>query len=150
MKNYIFKKESDLAHYEAEALTLRCVDDRFWKVFKEFLKSKHYVHIDPKSPAGGLKVFASPEFETDREFFVREIEKSIKLHSIKRVMLFSHADCGAYGGRAKFNGNKDAEFAFHVEEHKKARRFLQEKFPAAFPIETYFIDESGVIDTGLV
>ena len=147
MKNYIFKKASDMSHYQAEAFTVRCVDDRFWKVFKEFLKSKNYPHIDPKSPAGGLKVFSSPEFETDREFFVREIEKSIKLHSIRKVMPFSHTDCGVYGGLAKFGGDKDIEFAFHLEEHKKARAYLAEKFPVVFLIETYFIDENGIVET---
>lgn len=143
-KQYVYKEKSDLAHYSADMFTVRCVDDRFWKVFKHFIKSLGQDHIDPKSPAGGVKVFASPEFETDREFFVREIEKSITLHHIKKIMLFSHTDCGAYGGLAAFENNQEKEFIFHTEEHKKAKAFLQKKFPT-FIVETYFIDEEGVV-----
>lgn len=145
-KQYVLKKKSDLAHYSTDILTVRCVDDRFWKVFKHFIKSLGHVHIDPKSPAGGAKIFASPELETDRDFFVREIQKSIQLHHVKKIFLFSHTDCGAYGGIVKF-GSADKEFEFHADEHKKARAFLKEKFPD-LEVETYFIDEEGVIKTG--
>ncbi|MDP2676763.1 MAG: hypothetical protein Q8O83_03705 [bacterium] len=145
-KEYVFKEKSDLGHYSADAFTVRCVDDRFWKSFKHFIASLGYEHIDPKSPAGGAKIFASPEFESDRDFYVREIEKSIQLHHVKRVMLFSHTHCGAYGGIARFHNSEEKEFAFHREEHKKAKAFLKKKFPQ-LEIETYFIDGEGIIRT---
>lgn len=143
---YIFKQKAPLNHYVAEAYTVRCVDDRFWKTFKNFLREQNIIRIDPKSPAGGVKVFASPKRESDREYNLDEIAISVELHQVKKIMLFSHSDCGAYGGLKKFNGNKDEELEFHVEEHKAARYVIHGRFPD-LKIETYFIDEEGVIKT---
>jgi len=142
--SYAFRYPSDLGHYTAEAFVVRCFDDRFWKTFKNFLKQEGVQHIDPESVAGGAKVIASPEKESDREFMLRELEKSILLHHVKKVMLFTHYDCGAYGGLARFNGNEAEQFAFHQTELAKAKAAVQEKFPE-IPVETYFIDAAGVI-----
>lgn len=142
---YIFLKDSSLKHYNAEAYTLRCFDDRFWKTFKLFLKSKGIKHIDPASVAGGVKVLAEPEKKTDRDFILREIEKSVRLHHTSRIILFSHHDCGALGGMAKFNSNRDEELAYHKNLHQKAKVALAAKFPN-LQVETYFIDDKGVME----
>ncbi|MDP3794693.1 MAG: hypothetical protein Q8R13_02065 [bacterium] len=145
-QTYIFSHETPLAHYTAQAFVLRCFDDRFFKTFKNFLKSEGLTQLDPESVAGGAKVIASPEKAEDRDFMLRELEKSIRLHHTARVMLFTHHDCGAYGGLARFGGDKEAEFAFHREEHRKAREIIAERFPEV-TAETYFIDGQGVIRT---
>lgn len=144
--DYAFSQSSDLGHYTAQAFTLRCFDDRFWKTFKNFLKARGYVHIDPVSVAGGAKVLASPEKETDRDFMLRELEKSIRLHHTERVLLFTHSDCGAYGGLARLGGSAEEQFAFHQAELAKAKAAVQAKFPG-IEVETYFIDAGGVIRT---
>lgn len=141
-RDYLVTHQSSLEHYAAEAFTLRCFDDRFWKIFKHFLKKRGIQHIDPESVAGGAKILASPEKESDRDFMLREIEKSIQLHGTKKVMLFTHHDCGAYGGIARFNGDKNAEFAFHQEEHAKAGAAIRNRFPD-IAVESYFLDEHG-------
>ena len=142
--DYIFRHSSNLDHYTAEAFVVRCFDDRFWKTFKNFLKEQRYKRIDPESVAGGAKVLASPEKESDRDFMLREIEKSIRLHHTKRVVLFTHADCGAYGGLARFGGNAEEQFAFHQTELAKAKAAVREKF-TDIEIEMYFIDAEGII-----
>lgn len=141
---YLVNHQSVLDHYTAEAFTLRCFDDRFWKVFKHFLKKMGIQHIDPESVAGGAKVLASPEKESDRDFMLRELEKSIKLHGTIRVMLFTHHDCGAYGGFSRFNNDPQAEFDLHTEEHKKARDVVQARFPD-LAVESYFLDAVGIV-----
>ncbi|KKW21272.1 MAG: hypothetical protein A2131_00595 [Candidatus Sungbacteria bacterium GWC2_49_10] len=145
-KNYVFYHKTDLEHYTADAFTVRCVDDRFWKAFKYFLRAENITRIDPKSPAGGAKIFSSPEKEGDRDFMLREIDISIKLHGVKRAMLFTHHDCGAYGGFKHFGENPEEEYQFHVTEHHKAREVIRDRFPD-LRVETYFIDEKGVIHT---
>lgn len=145
-KDYIFTEQSSLEHYGADAFTVRCFDDRFWKTFKHFLKSLGMKHIDPESVAGGAKVFATPEKDGDKDFMFREIEKSVLLHYTKRVMLFTHTDCGALGGIAKFNNDEEKEFSFHLGLHAKARSAVLQKFPDLL-VETYFIDEGGVVKT---
>ena len=143
---YAFEFETALDHYTAGTFVVRCFDDRFWKAFKHFLKSLGLKHIDPESVAGGAKILASPEQESDRDFMLREIEKSIRLHGTSRVMLFTHSDCGVYGGLDRFNGDAEEEFAFHRGEHEKARAAVAARFPE-LAVESYFIDPHGIINT---
>lgn len=150
-KKYIFKKPPTLKpekHYIAEVLTIRCFDDRCQnrEVFDLFMKQLKFRHHDQESPAGGAKVLSSPEKKGDRDFMLREITKSVKLHGTKKIMLFTHQDCGAYGGIAKFGGHEEKEFIFHIEEHRKAHAVVQKNFPK-LRVETYFIDTKGVAET---
>ena len=145
-RKYVYTFNSPLGEYTAQAYFLRCYDDRFWKAFKHFVRDQNFSRIDQQVVAGGAKVLSSPEKEGARDFILREIAKSISLHHTSRAMLFTHYDCGAYGGLAKFNGDKDAEFVLHQQEHKKAREIVQERFPE-LEVETYFIDAKGVIKT---
>jgi hypothetical protein len=144
---YVFSEDVSLEdHYTAQVFVVRCFDDRFWKVFKHFMRAQGFEHLDPESVAGGAKVFASPEKDGDRDFLLRELEKSIRLHHTKKVWLFTHSDCGAYGGLAEFEGDEEKEFKFHVAEHEKARRVIKNRF-SDIPIETFFIDMHGIIKT---
>lgn len=143
-QEYIFSYPTSLDHYTADAFVVRCFDNRFWRVFHKFTKAQNLKHIDLESVAGGAKIFSSPEQEGDRDFMLRELEKSIKLHHTKKIMLFTHHDCGAYGGFEKFEDDAEKEFAFHTEEHKKAAAAIHEKFPD-MAIETYFLDTEGII-----
>lgn len=138
-----FAHHTDLGHYTAEAFVVRCFDNRFWPPFHAFIKHQGIKHIDTESVAGGAKIFASPEQEGDRDFMFRELEKSIKLHHTARVMLFTHHDCGAYGGLARFAGNTAGELAFHREEHAKARTIVSARFPKLI-IKSYFMSEWGI------
>ena len=144
MNQYVFEHPSSLNHYTAGAFVVRCFDNRFWRVFHTFVKSLGLEHIDLESVAGGAKIFASPEKESDCDFLLRELEKSILLHHVKKVMLFTHHDCGAYGGFAHFENDRDREFAFHQKEHHKAAAAISGQFPGLF-IEGYFLDEKGVV-----
>ena len=144
-RQYIHKERSSLKHYRAGAFVVRCVDNRFWKVIKHFIKGLGFEHIDPKSPAGGAKVFSSPVKKGDRDYYLRELEISIRLHHVDRVMLFTHHDCGAYGGFSAFK-TEDGEFRFHKSEHKKAAQVIKKRFPG-LKVNTYFVDDRGIIKT---
>lgn len=131
-------------HYTAGAFVVRCFDNRFSETFTAFVKHAGLPHIDQESVAGGLKIFAAaPEDEARAKFMQSELEISIQLHQPRKVWLLSHTDCGAYGGLARFGGDKKKEFAFHTEEHRKAYETVRSLFPD-LPIETFFIDEKGV------
>lgn len=54
--------------------------------------------------AGGAKCLATPDPESERDFVLEQIPKSIRLHGTDRVVLMVHSDCGAYGGLAAFGG----------------------------------------------
>ena len=70
-KKYVFEYKAGSGHYQADIFALRCFDNRFWKTFKRFMKFCGVGDIDPESPSGGAKVFASPEYKSDRNFFFR-------------------------------------------------------------------------------
>ncbi|MBI4224716.1 MAG: hypothetical protein HY617_00120 [Candidatus Sungbacteria bacterium] len=144
MHKYIFSYPTSLDHYTADAFVVRCFDNRFWSVFHKCIKAQGLKHIDLESVAGGAKIFSSPEQEGDRDFMLRELEKSIKLHHTKKIMLFTHHDCGAYGGFGTFENNTEQEFAFHTEEHRKATAAIRGRFPD-LPVESYFMDEQGIV-----
>lgn len=141
--DYVFHFKSSLEHYTAEAFVLRCFDDRFREAYEAFMATLRITHYDPESVAGGAKILASPEKEDDQDFMIREFEKSMLLHHTKKVMLFTHHACGAYKGIAPAPHDKEAEFAFHVGEHHKARAAIYECFPE-LQVESYFIDEHGI------
>jgi len=145
-RRYVFKfKAPRLGHYTA-VFTIRCVDDRFRRTFNKFIEHLHIDHIDPKSPAGGAKVFASPDRKSAREHYLQEIKKSIALHQVRRILLFTHSDCQAYGGLGRFRRNAEEEFNFHVRELQKAKKVVKKKFPR-LKVETYFINWKGVART---
>lgn len=145
-KHYIFSRATSLVHYKAHAFVIRCFDDRFSPVVKAFLRARGVKRFDVASVAGGAKILASPEHKSERAFMLRELATSVRLHATARVILCTHHDCGAYGGFARFHGSEEEEFTFHQEEHRKATQAIRALFPDLV-IETYFIDQRGVVKT---
>lgn len=143
--SYLFRQESQVEDYDAQAFVLRCFDNRFWHTTKGFLNFMGVLRFDPVTVAGGAKVLASPEHEQDFEYMMRELDKSIRLHNTKRCLLFTHHDCGAYGGFSRFM-DAEEELIFHQTEHKKIRANIVARFPH-LRVETFFVDTNGVIKT---
>jgi carbonic anhydrase len=138
--------------YHCDAVVVACFDHRFDLVLRKFLKRIGVVNPDPIVVAGGAKSLASPEHESDREFLLAQVEKSIRLHGTDRVLLFLHSDCGAYGGLHKaFNGSETAEVDHHRNELRIAVDVLKQAHPN-LTAEWYFIDFAGVwqLDTGIL
>lgn len=73
----VFFYTSNLAlSYQAAAFVLRCFDDRFRHAFEAFIRHVGFGYVDAASVAGGGKILASPEEESDRAFMLREITRS--------------------------------------------------------------------------
>jgi carbonic anhydrase len=140
----LFHFDSPREKYECDAAIVWCFDNRFELGFQKFLKRIGVQHSDPIKIAGGAKTLASPERESDREFVLDQIRKSIRLHGTKRVILMVHSDCGAYGGLAQgFGGDTRAEIAHHKVELEKAAAFLEQAIPG-IQVDAYFVDFEGV------
>jgi carbonic anhydrase len=101
---------------------------------------------DPIKIAGGAKALACPEHESDREFLLSQLRKSIQLHGAKRIVLMLHSDCGAYGGLAKFGGDRAKERENHAVDMRQAKANLEKEIPG-IPVEGYFVDFEGVWNT---
>jgi hypothetical protein len=145
----VFHFDSPRERYSCDAAVLWCFDNRFDLGFHKFLKRIGVVYSDPIKIAGGAKSLASPELETDREFVLEQIRKSMRLHDTKRVILMVHSDCGAYGGLAEgFGGDAQAESAHHQRELALAAANLAKAIPG-IEIQAYFVDFEGIWDTEL-
>jgi carbonic anhydrase len=146
----LFHFDAPRQKYQSDAAIIWCFDNRFDLGFRKFLKRIGVANSDPIKIAGGAMCLASPERETDREFVLEQIRKSIRLHGTKRVILMLHSDCGAYGGlAARFGGNARAEAEHHHGELRRAAANLQKTIPGV-KVEAYFVDFEGVWEADLV
>jgi carbonic anhydrase-like protein len=140
----VFHFDAPREKYYCDAAVIACFDNRFELGFRKFLKRIGVIISDPIKIAGGAKSLASPERDTDREFILEQIRKSIRLHGTTRVILMLHSDCGAYGGlAAAFQGDTRAEAENHHRELQRAATILLSAIPA-LNVEAYFVDFEGV------
>ena len=142
----VFHFDAPREKYHCDAAILWCFDNRFELGFRKFLKRVGVLNSDPIKIAGGAKCMASPEHESDREFVLEQIRKSIRLHGTRRVILMLHSDCGAYGGlEGGFGGDKAAEAAHHERELQQAAANLRAAIRGV-DVEGYFVDFEGIWD----
>ena len=128
--NKVFHFDSPREKYHCDAAIVWCFDNRFELGFRKFLKRIGVVNSDPVKIAGGARFLASPDLETEREFVLEQIRKSMRLHGTRRVILMLHSDCGAYGGLAEgFGGDAAAERAHHHQELQRAAENLARAIP---------------------
>ena len=144
----VFHFDSPREKYHCDAAVIWCFDNRFELGFRKFLKRRGIFNSDPIKIAGGAKSLASPEHESDREFLLDQIRKSIRLHGTKHVILMLHSDCGAYGGLAAFGDNAQREAEHHSHELKKAAENLRSAIPVV-EISGYFVNFEGVYEADL-
>jgi hypothetical protein len=142
----VFHFDAPREKYHCDAAILWCFDNRFELGFRKFLKRIGVVYSDPIKIAGGAKCIASPEHESDREFVLEQIRKSMRLHGTRRVILMVHSDCGAYGGLAGgFGGDAVAEAEHHKRELERAGANLRAAIPG-IEVQGYFVDFDGSWD----
>jgi hypothetical protein len=140
----VFHSDAPREKYHCDAAVVWCFDNRFQLGLTKYLKRQGILNTDPIKIAGGAKSLASPEHESDREFIVEQIRKSIRLHGTKLAILMLHSDCGAYGGLAGgFDGDAAAEARHHEEELRRAANCLREAIPG-LEVQSYFVDFEGV------
>ena len=81
-----------------DSAVITCIDFRFQKYINdwiaEFLKGKTHDRI---SIAGSSK---------NLDFILSQIDISVHLHDIKKVIVIHHEGCGAYGQESTENGTK--------------------------------------------
>lgn len=126
-------------HYVADACIVGCFDDRFTPALREFASARGLERFDLVRVAGGAKCLASPANESEREFLLKQIETSLRLHNAKRVVLMNHCDCGAYGGKKAF-GDAVKEMAAHQAELASAKAVLESRLALQVPIDLCFVD----------
>lgn len=142
----VFHFDAPREKYRCDAAVVWCFDNRFEQGLKKYLRRIGIENIDPIKVAGGARALASPDHESDREFVLGQIQKSVRLHSPAFVVLMVHSDCGAYGGLdGAFKGDRQAESAHMEGELQRAADVVRRAVPGV-QVRTYFVDFEGVWD----
>lgn len=111
--------------HKCGTLIIHCMDFRFIPDLKKFLESEGLMgDSDEISVAGAIKDLLGEA----RNFLLKQIDISTRLHGISRVILLAHEDCGAYGGKKSFV-NDEVEFDKHKEDLTQAKEIILTRFP---------------------
>jgi hypothetical protein len=140
----VFHFDAPREKYHCDGAIVWCFDNRFQLGFTKFLKRLGITNSDPIKIAGGAKSLASPDLDSDREFVLEQIRKSIRLHGTRLVILMLHSDCGAYGGlQDGFGGDASAEAQHHEADLRRAAEYLRNAIPG-IDVQAYFVDFAGI------
>jgi hypothetical protein len=130
----LFHFDSPRETYRADACVITCFDARFDLAVRKFLKRCGVVTFDHVKIPGGVKSLAEPECDTDRDFALRMVRTSMRLHGSERVLIVAHAECGAYSG---------APMEAVIADTVRAAELLRASEPS-LAVECYFADFDGV------
>lgn len=99
--DYLKSLKCNLSNKNPEVLLLTCIDYRFFikiaKHMEDMKLSGKYDHVILAGAALGALVDFPPAPHLHwQQFFLEHLELAIELHKIKRVVVLSHRNCGAY------------------------------------------------------
>ncbi|UYN95287.1 MAG: hypothetical protein KIT25_25330 [Enhydrobacter sp.] len=101
-----------------EAMLLKCMDPRFTTNAWAYMASRGWQNLYSQfSIAGGPIGVVAPAFKDWHKAFWDNLQISVQLHNVKRVVAITHRDCGAaavaYGDRIK--SDRAFETRMHTE-----------------------------------
>jgi len=115
--------------HQCHAVIVTCIDFRFQEYIyqwaKQHLPGKQY---DLVAYAGATK---------DLDIIMRQLEISVRLHSIEEAVLVHHEECGAYGDES----NRER----HAQDLGKARERIAQEFPFLHVL-TYYLHLDGTFE----
>jgi hypothetical protein len=125
-----------------EAMLLKCIDPRFTTNTWAYMASRGWQNLYSQfNIAGGPIGVVAPKFADWHKTFWDNLNISVGLHEVKRVVAITHRDCGAavvaYGDRIKTD--KAFETAMHTEALHMFRTELRKRQPQ-------LIAELGIMD----
>ena len=98
---------------QCDVLVVHCIDYRLQVFLNRWLESNLPAQsYDRVAIAGGVN---------DVFYIIRQVDVAVRLHSIERVVLINHEDCGAYGAAGNY------------ERHKSDLEEAERKIEALFP-----------------
>ena len=123
-----------------KAMVLSCIDPRFQSIVYNYLKKKKLNgKYSSFTIAGSAIGVTAPKFRKWHKTFWDNLETSIQLHKIKKLIVINHRDCGA----AKIiNGKKTFDYFCETKIHKSSFNKIKKRFRNKYPklnIETILI-----------
>ena len=114
-----------------EAMVLSCIDPRFQaKVFNHLKRKKLTGKYSAFTIAGAAIGVTNKKFKKWHSTFWDNLETSIKLHQISKLIVLNHKDCGAakiVNKEKKFNSL--IENKIHKESFINLKKKLKKKHP---------------------
>ena len=130
-----------------QALLLTCIDYRFIDIENNFLKQQNLTgKYDWVSLAGASLALRNFPSNADTKAFWEQLDLSVKLHQIEKIVIIDHQDCGAY--KTKFDTNLIENPTEELETHQKYLRSAAKAIGDTYPhlnVELYFAQLDGNI-----
>ena len=131
-----------------KAMVLSCMDPRFQPIVYNYLKKKKLIgKYSAFTIAGSAIGVTASKFKKWHKTFWDNIDTSIKLHKIKKLIVINHRDCGA----AKIINRKkifshDIETNIHRDSLQKIKKLFKKKYPR-LSIELNIISLNKKVET---
>jgi len=114
-----------------KAMVLSCMDPRFQPIVYNYLKKKKLIgKYSAFTIAGSAIGVTANKFKKWHKTFWDNIDTSIKLHKIKKLIVINHRDCGAakiINGKKEFN--RANETKIHKNSFLKLKKIFNKKYP---------------------
>ena len=114
-----------------KAMVLSCIDPRFQTKVYNYLKNKKLIGEYSSFTIAGAGIGVTHnKFKKWHKTFWDNLDVSIKLHKISRLIVINHEDCGA----AKIANNKKKfnsliERKIHNESFKNIKKIITKRYP---------------------
>lgn len=112
-------------------MVLSCMDPRFQPIVYNYLKKKKLIgKYSAFTIAGSAIGVTASKFKKWHKTFWDNIDTSIKLHKIKKLIVINHRDCGAakiINGKKEFN--RANETKIHKNSFLKLKKLFRKKYP---------------------
>ena len=114
------------------ALAITCIDYRLVDDAVKFFDGKHLTNdYDQVSLAGASLAAVSDKFPSSNAAFWDHIGIAKKLHSIKKVIVVDHRDCGAF--KVAFGKDYQGQGTAETAQHKQVMQQVKTKLAQLHP-----------------
>jgi len=114
-----------------KAMVLSCIDPRFQPIVYNYLKKKKLSgKYSSFTIAGAAVGVTAIKFKKWHKTFWDNMNTSVKLHKIKKLIVINHRDCGAakiINGKKEFSKNNETKV--HKNSFQKIKKIFKRKYP---------------------
>ncbi len=114
-----------------KAMVLSCIDPRFQHLVYNYLKKKKLTgKYSAFTIAGAAIGVTHDKFKKWHKTFYDNLETSIQLHKIEKLIVINHKDCGAAkiaDSKKKFNSTNEKKI--HKDSFSKIKKQIKKRYP---------------------
>lgn len=128
---------------KCDILVLSCIDYRFPHLVCDYLDAQGLIgNYDIFTLPGASLGACCPEYPHWNETFEEVVTLAKKLHSIKKIIVLNHEECGAFQNLRGVPKRKEDEVVMHRQQATIAQGWIQTHFPD-LEVEFLYINLCG-------